>query len=58
MKPQNCPFCGSPAYYEIHWITCENLDCAFTGPTNVDEEEAILAWNRIQLAPAEKGEGK
>ena len=60
LKPKPCPWCGceagigfmSPGGQDSRIFTkfaCLRSECNATGPYRIDEQEAIAAWNRIEV---------
>lgn len=52
--PKSCPFCGSKAALEGNQhsakrVSCDVMTCGFTGPSRDTGEEAIAAWNSIEV---------
>ena len=58
-KPQDCPFCGSPAHYneaaeDHHYYRCKRANevgcpICIVGPDGKTKEEAKKAWNQIRV---------
>ena len=58
-KPQTRHFPVSLIRAPIcYWVTCEKRACSAATPEFADEPTALRAWNAMQTAAREEGDGR